>query len=246
MHPTNSIPSATVIAILESEVAGLMQEIARTDMWRVLTDPATDPALVRGIMREVYLEIYSYNASIVEATIALIGQMPRSLPVRRLKAMLHHQADEFDHGEMGLRDYVALGGDEARARSQRISPASFAAAGIWWMMVQQRDPFAYLGAEYLFEALTPLVAEAVQPFLARQGFQDEAMGFIKFHAAEDPAHTNLMRQLIKDVVDQYPGAGESVLYGMRCFRAVYPLPVWQGAFDRAVAEHAGSDKERVA
>jgi hypothetical protein len=235
MQTNPRIPSDTVIAVLESEVAGLMQEIPRTEMWCVLTDPATDPGLVTAIMREVYLEIFSYNASIVEATIALIGQMPRSLPVRRLKAMLHHQADEFDHGEMGLRDHVALGGDEVQARSRRMSPASFAAAGVWWMMVQQRDPFAYLGAEYLFEALTPLVADAVQPFLARKGFQEKAMGFIRFHAAEDPAHTRLMRQLIRDVVDQYPEAADSILHGMRCFRAVYPLPVWQGAFDRAVA-----------
>ncbi len=236
-HPSSA---DSVVQHLEARIGTLFEEVQTTDMWQVLTAPDTEPELVRSIMREVYLEIFSYNASIVEATIALIGQMPRSMPPRWLKSMLHHQADEFDHGEMGLKDYVALGGDEAMARARRISPQSSAAAGVWWMMVHQRDPFAYLGAEYLFESLTPMLAERVQPFLEKKGMSEESLGFIEFHAKEDISHTNLMRQLIRDVVGRYPEAAESIVYGLECFLAVYPIPVWRAAYDRAMAGSAGT------
>lgn len=231
-----SLAGDALIAHLDARILLLLQQVRNSDMWRTLTDPGTDPRLVRAIMREAYLEIFSYNASIVEATIALIGQMPRSLPARRLKAMLHHQADEFDHGEMGLKDFVALGGDEAQARRQRISPQSFAAAGVWWMMVQQREPFAYLGAEYLFESFTPMIAEQVQPFLEQKGLPKDSLGFIEFHAKEDISHTNLMQQLIKDVAAQYPEAAEAIVYGLECFLTVYPFPVWEAAYQRALAQ----------
>lgn len=219
---------------LDQKIAQVLTTLESSERWRTLTSDNTPSEVVQAILREVHLEIFSYNASIVEATIALIGQMPRSLPVRRLKAMLFHQADEFDHGEMGLRDYVALGGDEREARTRRISPAAFAAAGVWWMMVHQRDPFAYLGAEYLFESLTPLVCERAMPLLAARGIAGGTMEFIKFHAEEDPAHANLMRQLIRDVVKQYPEAEESIRYGMDCFVQVYPMPVWRAALQRVV------------
>lgn len=240
MSQNRSLTPANLVTYLDNRVRQLAADVQAGDLWKFLSNPTTPPAQVQAVMREVYLEIFAYNASIVEATIALIGQMPRSLPPRRLKAMLHHQADEFDHGEMALKDYVALGGDEKLARSQRISPESFAAAGIWWMMVHKRDPFAYLGAEYLFESLTPMLAEAVHPFLAAKGMKTESLGFIEFHAKEDISHTNLMQQLIFDVATQYPEACESIAYGFDCFVAVYPQPVWRAAFDRAMAGISGA------
>ena len=69
--------------------------------------------------------------------------MPRSMPVRMLKAMLRHQAEEFNHGEMAFRDYVALGDGETHARQEhRISAASYAVSAIWRMIGRERSPFA--------------------------------------------------------------------------------------------------------
>ena len=73
-------------------------------------------------MKQVYLEIQWYQPDVIEATIAAIGQFPRSLSAKRVRTMLIHQAEEWDHGEMAVRDYANLGGSEKEARSTRAAP----------------------------------------------------------------------------------------------------------------------------
>ena len=148
--------------------------------------------------------------------------------------MLRHQAEEFDHGEMGLRDYVGMGGSEKEARQMRLSPGAFAASGMWWMLAKMRDPFAYLGAEYLFESLTPILSDRVKPYLAKKGMTSSSLEFIEFHAEEDPKHAKLMQELIIQVAEKYPSAAESIAYGYDCFEFVYPIPVWSCAYERAL------------
>src|SRR4051812_16383984 len=113
------------VGSLDSRIQRLLEEIKQTEVWQTVTSPATEPAFTRLIMKEIYLEIYSYQPHVIEATIAIIGRMPKA-DSRMIQKMLIHQAEEADHGEMALRDYVALGGDGQFARSKRISPASFA------------------------------------------------------------------------------------------------------------------------
>ena len=223
---------------LDERVGLLVNEIGASTMWAEITSPDADPAFVHAFMKEVYLEIFFYNQHIVEATFAIIGQLPRTLEIRALKAMLRHQAEEFDHGEMALRDYVGMGGNEEEARRMRLSPGAFAASGMWLMLARMRDPFAYLGAEYLFENLTPILAESIQPFLTKKGMTSKSLEFIQFHAEEDPKHARLMQELIRQVVEQYPSAMESIAYGYDCFEFVYPIPVWRCAYQRALETRA--------
>lgn len=187
------------------------------------------------MIREIYLEIVSYQPHVIEAAIASIGHMPRSMPVRMVKAMLRHQAEEFDHGEMALRDYVALGGDEDYARNHlRISNASFAVSAVWWMITKLRDPFAYLGALYPFEGLTPIVSARVKAALARKSYPAGALEYLEFHSTEDIKHAKLIKALIEETVVRYPEAEASIQEGMERFLAVYPLPVWDTALRRAL------------
>lgn len=227
-------PKPEIISWLEQRIQALVWRIQAEEFWRVLMDPATPPALVQAIMKEVYLEIVGYQPHVIEAAIASIGQMPRSMEPRMVRAMLFHQTDEFDHGEMALRDYVGMGGDEQYARRRRMSPPSFTAAGTWWMIAHLRDPFAYLGALYLFEGLTPTVTGLVQGRLREKGFTDRTLEFVEFHATEDIKHTSLVHHLIAESVEKFPEALESVKYGYDCFEAVYPIPVWRCAYERAV------------
>ncbi len=227
---------ATLIDWLNTRMMQVLQEVEATDYWKSLTHPETDPRLIREIMKEVYLEIVSYQQAAIEGAITAISQMPRSMPVRMVKAMLRHQAEEFDHGEMALRDYVALGGSEEFVRHEhRTSPASYSVAAIWRLIAQQRDPFAYLGALYPFEGLTPIVSERVKAALLPRGFPMQALEFVEFHSTEDPKHTELVRHLIQETVTRYPEAERSIKEGLERFLHIYPLPVWQTAYDRAVA-----------
>lgn len=225
-----------LIAWLDARILALLARIEATDFWRAVTAPDADPRFLRDVMREVYLEIFSYQQHAIEGAIVAISQMPRSMPVRMIKAMLRHQAEEFDHGEMALRDHVALGGDEQHARhGHRISPAAYSVAAIWRMIADQREPFAYLGALYPFEGLTPIVSERIKAALLRRGFPADALEFVEFHSTEDPKHTDLVKHLIKETVTRYPGAERSIKEGLDRFLAIYPLPVWQTAYERALS-----------
>jgi hypothetical protein len=222
-----------VVAWLEATTTDLLNEIKDQEFWKTVTSADTEPGLIVRVMREVYLEIVGYQPHAIEAAIASIGQFPRSMKPRLVKAMLAHQGEEFDHGEMALRDFVGLGGNESDARKKRMSPEAFAVAGMWWMIAHQRDPFAYLGALYLFEGLTPTVTGFVKANLQKKGFTEESLEYIEFHSTEDIKHANLVRYLISDVAETYPESVESMKYGFQCFRAVYPIPLWRAAFQRA-------------
>ncbi len=230
-----------LISWLDQRMDSLVKEIEQQEFWIILTSPETDPRFLQTMMREIYIEIFSYQPHAIEGAITAIAQMPRSMPVRMIKAMLRHQAEEFDHGEMALRDYVALGGDEQHARERhRISPASYAVAALWNMIADQRDPFAYLGALYPFEGLTPIVSAKAKDILLRRGFPAEALEFVEFHSTEDPKHTELVRHLIEETVGRYPEAEASIQAGLDRFLAIYPIPVWRTAYERACAAHSAS------
>jgi pyrroloquinoline quinone (PQQ) biosynthesis protein C len=222
------------VGLLDNRIAALYAEIQKTPMWALLQDPNTDIELLKLVMREVYFEISTYQPHVIEAAITAIGHMPRSLDERTVKAMLRHQAEEFTHGEMALRDYAALGGDVAWAREQRMSSASYAVASVWMFIAHERDPFAYLGALYPFEGLTPQVSGGALETLIKRGFPQDALEFVTFHAEEDPRHTALVRALIERIADKFPESRESMLAGIENFLSIYPLPVWETAYNRAL------------
>jgi pyrroloquinoline quinone (PQQ) biosynthesis protein C len=229
-------PKTSIIAYLDSRIAEIIQAVEKTPLWKDLTSPKTMPEFIQRLMREVYLEIAGYQPHVIEAAICSIGQMPRSMPVRMIKAMLRHQAEEFDHGEMAIRDYTALGGSEEHARSGRISDAAFAVSAVWWMITKQRDPFAYLGALYPFEGLTPIISAKVKAILAAKQYPANALEYIEFHSTEDIKHANLIKALIEETVERYPEAEQSIKDGIDRFLAVYPIPVWNAAYARGKAE----------
>ena len=225
---------------LDSKMDRLVEVVQSSEMFQTLVDPSTPMGLVKLIMREIYLEIYSYQPQVIEATMCCIARMPKC-DSRTIKTMMTHQCDESDHGEMAMRDYVRLGGDEKTARTRRISSASFAVASLWWGLAHMETPTAYLGALYPFEGLTPRICGPIVEMLYKRNFPREAMEFIEFHATEDIKHTNLVRYLLKDVASRYPGAEQAIEAGLDYFLEVYPMPVWDIAYKRAQIEWSGSD-----
>src|SRR5687768_14884608 len=225
MDPSQT--SAAVIGYLKTGIEALVAEIQQEPAWRMLTDAATPAPAVRAVMKEIYAEIAAYQPDVIEATIAAIGQFPRSLNPKHVRAMLVHQAEEWDHGEMAARDYVGLGGRELDVRMGRMTPTSFATAAFWRMLAHKRMPFAYLGAIYLFEGLTPLITGAIKGPLKQQGFRDTSLEYIEFHSTEDIRHAKVIDAMIRSVVEQFPQRAEEVRFGFDAFRLVYPLPGWR-------------------
>jgi hypothetical protein len=116
-----------ITAHLERRVLETLACVEAAECWKLLMNPATSPALAQRILTEVYLEIAMYQPEAIEAAIASIGQMPRDMPVSWLADMLHHQVEEFDHGEMAIRDFVSMRG----AKNTR-GPASHRQAPLPW------------------------------------------------------------------------------------------------------------------
>jgi len=239
-NPDDLSPSE-VMEFLDSRIQNVLLQFKDSELWRVVSSPETDPRLIQETMKEVYLEIIMYQPDVIEATIAVIAQMPRTLDVSLFEEMIHHQVEEFDHGEMALRDYIGLGGDEEFARHRRMSPTAFSTAAVWRMLAHMRDPFAYLGALYPFEGLTPIVSEMVKGILRDKGFKDNSTEFVEYHSTADLEHTRLVKELIMKIAKEYPESKAGMCYGINYFLAVYPLPVWNAAFKRA-QEAIAADK----
>ncbi|MFN2317901.1 MAG: iron-containing redox enzyme family protein [Gemmatimonadales bacterium] len=235
-HPS---PQSTV-DYLASGITRLREDIEATAFWSVMTSPATDPELIRAVMKEVYLEIHWYQPDVIEATMAVIGQFPRTLAAKRVRTMLIHQAEEWDHGEMARRDFLGLGGTEDEARTSRMSPTAFATAAFWRMLAHKREPFAYLGALYLFEGLTPLVTAAIKEPLKAKGLTDDTLEYIEFHSTEDIKHAKIVDHLIDETVQAFPESAEAIRFGFEAFLQVYPLPGWSAAYNRGLAAFRAS------
>lgn len=233
----SSFDAGQVLAHLDRRIQEVLRNVEASKVWQTVLDPRTDRALMIDIIKEIYLEIVMYQTDSVNGSLAAIMQFPRTMPSVWFQEMLNHQAEEFDHGEMALRDYIALGGNEAEARGRRMSPSAFAVSAIWNNIGAQRDPFVYLGAIYLFEALTPIVTERVQARLRERLGAETGLEFVVHHATADLEHAREIRQLIGDVVGMFPDKSEAVLYGFEYFAYVYPLPVWSAAMSRAERRH---------
>ena len=231
MDPSQT--SAEVLSYLKKGFESPVAEVQREPAWQTPTSPETPASAVRAIMKEIYAEIAAYQPDVIEATIAAIGQFPRTLNPKHVRAMLVHQAEEWDHGEMAARDYVGLGGREVDVRSGRMTPTSFATAAFWRMLAHKRMPFAYLGAIYLFEGLTPLVTGIIKSHLKRHGFRETNLAYIEFHSTEDIRHAKVIDAMVSNIVRQYPQRAAEVKFGFDAFRQVYPLPGWRAAAARA-------------
>jgi hypothetical protein len=233
--PAESDHAETCAARLDQKLADLLAKVEASEVYRIMSDPQTDPLLVGAILKYSLLEVFSYGPHVTEATFTAIGRMPKTRP-DLMKPMILHDIEEADHGEMALKDFVRLGGDEAWARSRRISPASYVLGATCRLLAQQESPFSYLGYMYLFETLTPILTARLLEILKVKGIRADAQYFVQFHSTEDISHSKALRGLVKRVVRDYPEAAEAIDYGYECFCCTYPLPVWDTALQNALAE----------
>ena len=243
----SSSQNGDLIAWLDTRMGLLLCRIETTGFWRTLTSPSVDHELLREMMKQLHIELISYQADAIQGAITAIAHVSRSMPVKTVKMMLSSQADRFGVIDMALRDYVALGGDEAYARDgHRTSPAAFAVASLWKTISDQRDPFAFFGALYPVECLTPIVALRLKVVLQQHGFPAEAMESVEFLSDPENDRTLLMKRLIQETVARSPGSERSIKEGLDRLLAVYPIPVWTTAHERAVAKWEQKTFRRLA
>ena len=64
--PRFSPASAALMLRMNRRMQSVLGAVEQTEFWRALTAPTVDPDLARSAMREVYLEILSYQRAALE------------------------------------------------------------------------------------------------------------------------------------------------------------------------------------
>jgi hypothetical protein len=221
-----------MFSILDAKVDDVFNQVKAWSGWALVADENADPERFKAVVREIFLAVHMYQGHTTEAGFRMIGRLPKC-EVKLMQVLTHHKADEAEHGLWAWQDYLALGGDKA-VEANAESPATFAVAAVWWWMAENCNPYGYIGAEYLFENLTERVTKDIVAMLMSKSISPVGMRFIVEHATEDEKHSNLFRHLIKDTLTRKP---ESFFEMLRCFdlfNQVYPIPVWDEAYKRAI------------
>jgi hypothetical protein len=221
---------------LDSRVQAIFAEVQNWRGWRALSDPATPNDRILAIVREIFRAVSWYQADTTEAGFHMFGRLPKN-EVRLMQALSGHKAEEAEHGLWALEDHGRLGGQKADVELPP-SPATFAVAAVWWRMAQVEEPLGYLGPEYLFEQLTALVTQAALPIIQSRSLPRDGLRFVIEHATEDEKHATFIKHLILDVVTRHPSSATAMLRCFDYFHAVYPLPVWDEAFERAMNDRS--------
>jgi hypothetical protein len=225
-----------LLRVLEARLDDVVERVHDSQVWKALCSSDSSACLVRGVIREIMLEICAYQPLTTRAGFAMLGRLPKH-ETKLLTSLVHHKSEEAEHSEWAKRDFLLLGGTASRLIAAP-SPASYAVIAVWDALAEYEDPFAYLGAEYLFECLTMRLAPELVSVLRTNGFPLGNIGFVVEHASEDVKHTNLIVHWILDVASRYPDRQDAIVRGFDYFAHVYPSAVWAAAFERALRETA--------
>ena len=226
--------SSSVIAILDRALREVELEVEAQPYWKELTSPDTPKDTVLAIMREVMLEIWSYQKVVDQAVFTAVGRLGTEIEEQGLiRSMIAVQIEETGHGTLALQDYVSLGGDRGWAMARRPSPQAQALIGIVRVLGEREHPLCHLGYMYFFERFTTTMTEKVMPTLLRAGYPHERLEFMRLHAIEDVRHADMLANVIAECERRYENAAEVIAYGFDTFRVVYPHAVWQAAWHRA-------------
>ena len=234
--PDSEPPPYRFIQALDVRLDALYRKVLATRFWSELVFPGTPTPRAKAILREIILSIHWYQIHTIEASDLMIRRLPR----RKLRTLdiLLKQKDGTTSGRWALNDYLALGGDQAVAGMLPPDPAVFAASSVWWHMSEVEDPWACLGAEYLFEYLSVKIAPLLLDMCAARGINCADFHFLLEHATSHLTHAQLIRDLIVETVTRFPSTEPSVMRGFDYFQQVYPLPVWETAYKRVYSDPA--------
>ncbi len=219
---------------LDRRVSDIFSQVQAWRGWRLISDPASPRDRIMALVREIFRSVVWYQSHTTEAGFHMFGRLPKH-EVRLIQALCSHKAEEAEHGVWAREDHAKIGG-LAREAALPASPATFAVAAVWWRMAEVEEPLGYLGAEYLFEQLTALVTQAALPVIEGRDLPRDGLRFVIEHATEDAKHAAFLKHLILDVVTRYPESRAAMLRCFDYFHAVYPLPVWDEAYERAMKD----------
>jgi hypothetical protein len=214
---------------IDARVQEIFRSVEAWEGWKLIQQPGTSNAAILSFVGEIYRSVCGYQPHTTEAAFHMIGRLPKG-EVKLMQALSTHKAEEAEHGLWAREDLGKLGAVELAASS----PAAFAVAAVWWRIATTEEPLGYLGAEYFYEQLTALATKAVLPLIEARDLPRNELRFVIEHATEDAKHAAFLKHHILDIASRYPTSVPAMLRCLDYFAAVWPLPVWREALDRAL------------
>lgn len=193
--------------------------------------PRTDPEIVRTLVRRLLFEIGSYGPWITSATFTAIGRLSHLGP--SIDSMSSRLLEEVPHPRLAMAGFVGLGGDADEAARGKLSPAAYSVAAVCRHIAEVEHPAAYFGYMYLLESTTVTLGVRVRELLESVKLKDK---FITVHSKVDVKHTQDIAIDLDSVVEDLPEARGAISDSYDRFAAVYPLPIWNAAFDATTRE----------
>jgi pyrroloquinoline quinone (PQQ) biosynthesis protein C len=206
--------------------------VEKSELYRLVSDPETDPSLVAAVVRHTMLESFSFTPALCTTTLRAIGKMPHEMPGAMKQAFLH-VFEELGHSEMALRTFKALGGDESWARNRRMTPGSLAMCGAFDRLVDSVSGMSSIGVWYALEKMTAVLTQRAVAWLQAKGIGKDQREFIDVHAVDDVAHQASMRALVTKLTSRYPLAADEIIYATKVILSVYPASIWESVVARA-------------
>lgn len=236
---SNATSRTTSLHAMDLSIAAAARQFEGQDYWEFFSNPNSTPDIVVSIIRELMLEIWSYQRSVNESVLQAISRKGRLIDEHPMvKAMLAVQLGDTDDGAMALEDYATLGGDKDAAVNRRPSPSSLVLMATVKYLAEHSDPLCCLGCIYFLERFSEIIASKVEPTLVRLGYPANRLRFLQLHANKQVNRISLLSDVIASCEERYEQAAESLRYGCQCFGQVYPHPLWAEAYERALGSQA--------
>ncbi len=108
--------------------------VEKTELYRLVSDPGTDAALVTAVVRHTMLDGFSFTPYLLRHNVAGDRQNAARIAARdetSVSACLRGVGAQ----RVVLRTFKALGGDESWARDRRMTPGSLAMCGAFDRLV---------------------------------------------------------------------------------------------------------------
>lgn len=211
-------------SLLDRKVEQVFAQVKAWRGWALVSNPYTPRERIMALLVEISRSAAAYQPDARHAGFHMIGRMPAE-ESKLIQALCRHRAEQVEHGLWAMEERLgASDGVDGPA-----SPATFAVSAVLWRIARVEDPMGYLGVAFLFERLSQLVSQASQGIIENHDLPRAGPRLF----IDRPTRDTFLRHLILDVATRHP---DSIASMLRCFdycQAVYPVPVWEEAFERA-------------
>lgn len=172
-----------------------MQAIKKRPEFAFLNETKVPLESYKWYLRETY---HHTKENPISQLIAL-RSFDRSNHELMTKYILHARS-EITHDQLALNDYCVLGGNREVATSSQPLPDTEAMIGYTYYCAYSDTPLKYLGYLFHVEALPATQGQDYIGLLIKMGVPETAVTFLKEHSEVDPAHQQLMRYYLGQVI----------------------------------------------